>query len=54
MSTAISLTTDLGLGGDPRNVNTFNSVDTDGLLEAGRFTEAATRAYLGCYYLSAA
>jgi hypothetical protein len=51
---AISLTVDLGLDQELPNLNNFNAISTDGLIDAGTFTSAAKRAYLGCYYLSAA
>jgi len=51
---AISLTGDLGLDAELPNTNNFNSISTVGLIEGGIFTDAARRAYLGCYYLSSA
>jgi hypothetical protein len=54
LNLAISLSSDLGLDQELPNLNNFNAINTDGLVEGGLFTPAARRAYLGCYYLSAA
>jgi len=51
---AISLSTDLGLDQQLPNMRSFNSINMTGLIENGVFTKEATRAYLGCYYLSSA
>lgn len=54
MGLAISLVIDLGLDRETPNENILNMHDNDGLIEDGAFSAAAKRAYLGCYYLSAA
>ena len=54
MNLAISLTVDLGLDQELPNLNNFNAISTEKLIESGTFTSAAKRAFLGCYYLSAA
>ena len=51
---AISLTGDLGLDAELPNPNNFKNISTLGLTDGGTFTDAAKRAYLGCYYLSSA
>jgi hypothetical protein len=51
---AISLTSDLGLDLELPNLNSFGNISTQGLIEGASFTDAAKRAYLGCYYLSSA
>lgn len=51
---AISLIADLGLDKETPNVHNFNAISSQGLVEDGLFTSAAKKAYLGCYYLSAA
>jgi len=51
---AISLTGDLGLDAELPNPNNFSNISTVGLIDGGVFTDAARRAYLGCYYLSSA
>lgn len=53
MSLAISLAIDLGLDKEIPNENSFYSFSTHGLIEQGVFTDAAKKAYLGCYYISA-
>jgi hypothetical protein len=54
MGLATSLVTELGLDKDMPDENSFQLINTDGLVENGMFTEAASMAYLGSYYLSAA
>lgn len=54
MNLAISLATDLGLDRELPNLSNFNAIHTEGLIEGEVFTQAAKRAYLGCYYLSSA
>jgi hypothetical protein len=54
LNLAISLIIDLGLDQEAPNPNNFSAIKTDGLIEAGSFTVAAKRAYLGCYWLSSA
>jgi hypothetical protein len=51
---AISLTSDLGLDLELPNPNGFSNISTVGLIDGPNFTDAAKRAYLGCYYLSTA
>lgn len=54
MNLAISLTSDLGLDRDVPNLNGFSNISSEGLIDGTSFTDAARRAYLGCYYLSCA
>ena len=54
MSLAVSIAVDLGLDQDYPNMNLFSAISTKGLIENALFTQAAKRAYLGCYYLSSA
>jgi hypothetical protein len=54
MGLAISIVVDLGLDKDLPNENSFQSYSSEGLVDRGVFTDTAKRAYLGCYYLSAA
>lgn len=54
MGLATSLIVDLGLDKDVPDENSFQSFSADGLIESGRFTTAAHKAYLGCYYLCSA
>jgi len=50
---AVSLAVDLGLHDDAHNSLNLISVKPDGLIVNGCFTQAAKRAYLGAYYISA-
>jgi hypothetical protein len=54
MNLAISLTVDLGLDRETPVTNNFGAINTQGLVDNGIFTNAAKRAYLGCYFLSSA
>jgi hypothetical protein len=54
LNLAISLTSDLGLDREAPNLNGFSKISTEGLIDGASFTDAARRAYLGCYYLSCA
>jgi hypothetical protein len=51
---AISIADDLGLGQQHPNMNVFSAFNTKGLIGRSLFTQAARKAYLGCYYLSSA
>jgi len=51
---AVSLAVDLGLHKEAPNSLFFNSIRPEGLIINGSFTQAAKRAYLGAYYISAA
>jgi hypothetical protein len=54
ISLAISIAGDLGLDQEIPNLNSFSNISTEGLIDGTSFTDAAKRAYLGCYYLSCA
>jgi hypothetical protein len=54
MNLAISLTVDLGLDRETPATNNFGAINTQGLVDNGIFTNAAKKAYLGCYFLSSA
>jgi hypothetical protein len=54
MGLAISLVDDLGLDREVPNELDLNALSNQGLVKDGAFTATAKRAYLGCYYLSAA
>jgi hypothetical protein len=51
---AISIAGDLGLDREVPNLNGFSNISIEGLIDGTSFTDAAKRAYLGCYYLSCA
>ena len=50
---AIGLALDLGLERETPNTSSFTIINTQGLIENGVFTQAAKKAYLGSYYISA-
>ncbi|CAG8974688.1 hypothetical protein HYALB_00006423 [Hymenoscyphus albidus] len=52
LNLAISLVTDLGLDQESLNLKSFTVFDMTGLCEGGKWTRAAKKCYLGCYYLS--
>lgn len=56
INVATSIAIDLGLDRNLPGINLSlnDSIDTTGLLEGKYFSKAAKRAYMGCYYLSAA
>ncbi|TVY71335.1 hypothetical protein LSUE1_G008616 [Lachnellula suecica] len=52
MNLAVSLATDLGLDQAYPNLSSFSAICAEGLIENDMFTQAAKKAYLGCYFLS--
>jgi len=53
LNVAVSLAIDLGLHDELPNSLNFNTIKKEGLITNGSFTQAAKRAYLGAYYVSA-
>lgn len=51
---AVGLALDLGLDRDISHSSKFAVTNTTGLIENGDFSDAAKRAYLGSYFISAA